>query len=92
VKSPPVTITPSSLLLAQVFDVRTQRELGSYRGHTREVTACAWHPQHEDLFSSGSFDGSLMHWLVGRAEAQLHVPMAHEREVRPSPIVAGKRL
>lgn len=27
--------------------------------------ALAWHPFHEEYFVSGSFDGSIFHWLVG---------------------------
>jgi hypothetical protein len=27
--------------------------------------ALAWHPFHEELFVSGSYDGSIIHWLVG---------------------------
>ena len=73
---PPLPLPP------QVYDVRTHRELGSYKGHTREVTSCAWHPVHEELFSSASPDGNLMHWLVSRPESQAQIPGAHEREVR----------
>lgn len=29
------------------------------------VPALAWHPFHEEYFVSGSFDGSIFHWLVG---------------------------
>jgi hypothetical protein len=29
------------------------------------LTALAWHPYHEELFVSGSSDGSMIHWLVG---------------------------
>jgi len=96
------------LLFWQLYDIRTLKELESYRGHRKEVTcmssslersfvyqcfglhtnypctrsealcysrltwdclgldtALAWHPFHEDLFVSGSYDGSIIHWLVG---------------------------
>jgi hypothetical protein len=29
------------------------------------LTALTWHPFHEELFVSGSYDGSIIHWLVG---------------------------
>ncbi|MEW5304252.1 MAG: hypothetical protein WDW36_006875 [Sanguina aurantia] len=67
--------------ILKVFDARTQKELGSYRGHAREVTCATWHPFHEELFSSASSDGSLMHWLVSRPDAQADMPCAH-----PAPI------
>ena len=47
------------------------KELGTYRGgHGRDVACAVWHPVHEELFSSGSHDGSLAYWLVSRADAQ----------------------
>ena len=39
----------------QLYDVRMQRELISFRGHNRDVTYAAWHPLHEELFVSGGF-------------------------------------
>eukprot|EP00955_Chlamydomonas_euryale_P003280 35163-Chlamydomonas_euryale.AAC.1 len=65
----------------QVFDARMQRELATFKGHTRDVTSIAWHPLHEELFVSGSWDGCLMTWLLSRPEPQLACPDAHEREV-----------
>ncbi|CAK7336538.1 unnamed protein product [Dovyalis caffra] len=41
------------------------KELESFRGHRKDVTALAWHPFHEEYFVSGSYDGSIFHWLVG---------------------------
>ena len=38
----------------QVYDIRMQRELSSYRGHNRDVTYAAWHPFQEELFVSGA--------------------------------------
>ena len=56
--------------LVKVFDVRTLKELHTFRGHAREVTSLAWHPHHEQLLTAGGFDGSLLYWLVGQAEAE----------------------
>lgn len=56
---------------AQVWDLRTQRELGSFRGHNRDVVTAAWHPQHEELFASGAMNGSLLYWLVSRPGPQV---------------------
>ena len=55
--------------LVKVFDVRTLRGC-TFRGHTKEVTSLAWHPHHEQLLTAGGFDGSLLYWLVGQAEAE----------------------
>ncbi|CAK9865611.1 unnamed protein product [Sphagnum jensenii] len=49
----------------KLHDVRTFKELETYHEHQKEVTALAWHPHHEELFVSGSSDGSMIHWLVG---------------------------
>ena len=57
--------------LWQVWDLRMLKELGSYRGHVRDVMCAAWHPVHEELFSSGSQDGTLMYWLLSRSAPQV---------------------
>ncbi|WVZ03633.1 hypothetical protein V8G54_024439 [Vigna mungo] len=49
----------------QLYDIRAMKELESFRGHRKDVTALAWHPFHEEYFVSGSYDGSIFHWLVG---------------------------
>jgi polyadenylation factor subunit 2 len=48
----------------QVYDARTHKELATFRGHTKDVMCVAWHPWHEDMFVSGSFDGDLLYWLL----------------------------
>lgn len=40
------------------------RKLAVLRGHQADVTCAAWHPWHEDLCVSGSYDGNILHWLV----------------------------
>lgn len=55
----------------QLFDVRMQRELVSFRGHNRDVTHASWHPTHEELFVSGGHDGSMIFWLAGRQVPQV---------------------
>lgn len=50
----------------KLYDIRsTMKELQTFRGHKREVTALSWHPYHEDMFASGGFDGYIIYWLVG---------------------------
>lgn len=41
------------------------KELQTFKGHKKEVTSVSFHPYHEDLFVSGSFDGIILFWLVG---------------------------
>ena len=59
---------------AQVYDVRTQRELAALVGHGRDVTAAAWHPWAEEAVVSGAFDGTILYWLVSRPEPQARLP------------------
>jgi hypothetical protein len=42
-----------------------KRDLHMYKHPGRDVTCAAWHPLHEELFASGSSDGSLHYWLTG---------------------------
>ncbi|KAJ7538902.1 hypothetical protein O6H91_11G068200 [Diphasiastrum complanatum] len=74
-------LTASRDQLIKVYDIRTLKELETYRGHKKEVTAIAWHPFHEELFVSGSFDGSIIHWLVGHELPQAEISNAHESNV-----------
>ena len=66
----------------QVFDVRMQREMQSYRGHNRDVICATWHPIHEDLFASGAYDGSLIIWQVASPHPEVSMrqcPVTHAR-------------
>ena len=69
--------------LLRVYDIRTMKELQSFKGHKREVQcnfnfnlkmvshilylALAWHPVHESLFVSGGYEGSIHFWMTGYA-------------------------
>lgn len=74
-------LTASKDQIIKLYDIRTLKELESYRGHQKDVTCLAWHPFHEDLFVSGSYDGTIMHWLVGHEVPQAEVNNAHESSV-----------
>ncbi|PKA58619.1 Flowering time control protein FY [Apostasia shenzhenica] len=58
-------LTASKDQIIKLYDIRSMKELESFRGHHKDVTALAWHPFHEEYFVSGSYDGSIFHWLVG---------------------------
>ncbi|CAA7405947.1 unnamed protein product [Spirodela intermedia] len=67
--------------IVKLYDIRAMKELESFRGHRKDVTALAWHPFHEEYFVSGSFDGSIFHWIVGHEVPQVESPNAHEGSV-----------
>ncbi|KAH6759812.1 Transducin/WD40 repeat-like superfamily protein [Perilla frutescens var. frutescens] len=58
-------LTASKDQIIKLYDIRAMKELESFRGHRKDITALAWHPFHEEYFVSGSYDGSIFHWLVG---------------------------
>ncbi|KAL6288777.1 hypothetical protein ACE6H2_006287 [Prunus campanulata] len=74
-------LTASKDQIIKVYDIRAMKELESFRGHRKDVTALAWHPFHEEYFVSGSFDGSIYHWLVGHDTPQVEIPNAHDNSV-----------
>ncbi|XP_002513065.2 flowering time control protein FY [Ricinus communis] len=74
-------LTASKDQIIKLYDIRAMKELESFRGHRKDVTALAWHPFHEEYFVSGSFDGSIFHWLVGHETPQIEVPNAHDNSV-----------
>eukprot|EP00200_Dunaliella_tertiolecta_P011847 CAMPEP_0202375406 /NCGR_PEP_ID=MMETSP1127-20130417/6090_1 /ASSEMBLY_ACC=CAM_ASM_000462 /TAXON_ID=3047 /ORGANISM="Dunaliella tertiolecta, Strain CCMP1320" /LENGTH=521 /DNA_ID=CAMNT_0048972873 /DNA_START=382 /DNA_END=1947 /DNA_ORIENTATION=- len=74
-------LTASRDQTLKIYDLRTLRELGTYQGHSRDVTCCAWHPVHEELFVSGSYDGGINYWLASRPDPQAVVQGAHDKEV-----------
>ncbi|KAF8022221.1 hypothetical protein BT93_G2379 [Corymbia citriodora subsp. variegata] len=67
--------------IIKLYDIRAMKELESFRGHRKDITALAWHPFHEEYFVSGSFDGSIFHWLVGHETPQIEIPNAHDNSV-----------
>ncbi|XP_010938598.1 flowering time control protein FY [Elaeis guineensis] len=74
-------LTASKDQIIKLYDIRSMKELESFRGHSKDVTALAWHPFHEEYFVSGSFDGSIFHWLVGHETPQIEIPGAHDNSV-----------
>ncbi|KAI3876860.1 hypothetical protein MKW92_035909 [Papaver armeniacum] len=74
-------LTASKDQIIKLYDIRVMKELESFRGHQKDVTALAWHPFHEDYFVSGSFDGSIFHWLVGHDTPQVEITGAHINSV-----------
>ena len=49
-----------SVVFLQLYDVRMYRDsVMTFRGHQRDVTSCSWHPVHEELLVSGSYDGQV---------------------------------
>lgn len=74
-------LTTSRDQLVKLYDIRKMKEFATLKGHTREVTSAAWHPVHERLFCSGSYDGSLLYWVVGFDSPQAKVRGAHEGSV-----------
>ncbi|KDP40523.1 hypothetical protein JCGZ_24522 [Jatropha curcas] len=74
-------LTAAKDQIIKLYDIRAMKELESFRGHRKDVTALAWHPFHEEYFVSGSFDGSIFHWIVGHETPQIEVPSAHDNSV-----------
>ncbi|XP_023548971.1 flowering time control protein FY-like isoform X1 [Cucurbita pepo subsp. pepo] len=74
-------LTASKDQIIKLYDIRAMKELESFRGHRKDVTALAWHPFHEEYFVSGSFDGSIFHWLVGHETPQIEITNAHDNSV-----------
>ncbi|KAI9115396.1 hypothetical protein K1719_013715 [Acacia pycnantha] len=74
-------LTASKDQIIKLYDIRAMKELESFRGHRKDVTTLAWHPFHEEYFVSGSYDGSIFHWLVGHDTPQIEIPNAHDNSV-----------
>jgi polyadenylation factor subunit 2 len=53
----------------KLYDIRTMREMESYRGHNSDICSLAWHPAHESVLASGGYNGSLIYWLAGTNQA-----------------------
>ncbi|RDY05028.1 Flowering time control protein FY, partial [Mucuna pruriens] len=74
-------LTASKDQIIKLYDIRAMKELESFRGHRKDVTTLAWHPFHEEYFVSGSYDGSIFHWLVGHETPQIEIANAHDNNV-----------
>eukprot|EP00742_Colponemidia_sp_Colp-10_P006411 GILJ01006869.1.p1 GENE.GILJ01006869.1~~GILJ01006869.1.p1 ORF type:complete len:434 (+),score=42.77 GILJ01006869.1:72-1373(+) len=74
-------LTCSRDQMVKMFDIRKMQTIKTFKGHNREVTALAWHPQHEELFVSGSFTGSILFWLVRMDVHQSEIATAHDGAV-----------
>ncbi|XP_010547347.1 PREDICTED: flowering time control protein FY-like [Tarenaya hassleriana] len=74
-------LTASKDQIIKLYDIRAMKELESFRGHKKDITSLAWHPFHEEYFVSGSFDGSIFHWIVGHENPQVEIANAHGNSV-----------
>ncbi len=74
-------LTASRDQLIKLYDLRTLKEFATMKGHSREVTSLAWHPVYEKLFLSGSYDGMLLYWQVGKETPIATIPHAHDNAV-----------
>lgn len=74
-------LTASKDQIIKLYDIRAMKELESFRGHQKDVTTLAWHPFHEEYFVSGSYDGSIFHWIVGHDSPQVEIQGAHDFSV-----------
>ncbi|EDQ85808.1 uncharacterized protein MONBRDRAFT_34049 [Monosiga brevicollis MX1] len=63
--------------LVKLFDLRTMKEMQTFRAHEGQVDVVAWHPIHNDLFVSSSGKGGLHFWLAGTSSALGSIPNAH---------------
>ncbi|XP_077998427.1 uncharacterized protein LOC144451462 [Glandiceps talaboti] len=71
-------LTASRDHLIKLFDIRMMKEMFTFRGHKKEATAIAWHPIHENLFTSGGSDGGILFWQVGNDKEVGGMEQAHE--------------
>jgi WD domain, G-beta repeat len=53
----------------KLFELRMNRELQRFLGHTKEVNTVAWHPLQESLFVTGGADDAILHWFVDSEHA-----------------------
>lgn len=66
---------------SRVFDIRTNKEIQRFIGHDLCVNCATWHPTHEDMFVSGSKDGSVLSWLIGYHEPLIKRLQKHETNI-----------
>jgi len=64
-----------------LMDIRTMKKRRQFKGHTREVTALCWHPEFEDVFCSGGFDGSLIYWDLWSEKPLETITQAHDATI-----------
>ncbi|XP_065225352.1 uncharacterized protein Wdr33 isoform X2 [Planococcus citri] len=65
--------------LIKLYDIRNlNTDLQTFRGHKKETSVVAWHPQHEGLMCSGGSDGSILFWHVGTPKEVAAIDQAHD--------------
>lgn len=74
-------LTGSRDQLIRCYDIRMLRPFCTFRGHRREVTSLKWHPVHEDMFVSGSYDGHVYYWIVGESDPVATIRGAHQSSI-----------
>jgi polyadenylation factor subunit 2 len=57
------------------------RALRTFSAHKRDVTAVTFHPVQHDLFTSGSYEGVIMHWSIDSDAPLAVINEAHDGSV-----------
>lgn len=71
-------LTSSKDQIVKLFDIRTLKEIQTYRAHKKEVNAVAWHPVHEALFASAGAEGAIHFHLDNQEEPIGSLEGAHD--------------
>lgn len=65
-------------MVFRLWDMRTEEPLATKKFHSAGVTALQWHPKHEQLFLTGSYDDQCCIWDVRNLSQPLHILQAGE--------------
>ena len=55
----------------QIWDTRNMKELSNFAGSQAPINCAAWHPIQEEVFVTGSHDGTILFWCASRPNAQV---------------------
>jgi len=80
--------TGSKDLSAKVFDIRClgrNEAVQTMTGHGGSVTCLGWHPTHDRLLTTGSFNGSMAYWAVGEQLGYVSITV-HVTAMQPTRI------
>jgi len=64
-----------------LMETRMMKVHRYFKGHTKEVTSLCWHPEFEDVFCSGGFDGTLIYWDLWSDKPLEAIAHAHDATI-----------
>ena len=74
-------LTGSKDQLLKLWDIRTGKELQTFKDTQKDVSVAKWHPVYENMFASATITGDIFYWSTSHQTPIGFVNSAHDQAI-----------